>query len=69
MADRVVVIDVFEYPGHMRVGSRVSTTFEYTPDTQESNVFKVYAAFVADADIGALTTGLADNALGGTVFP
>lgn len=69
MADRVVVIDFYEYPGQRRVGSRVSTTFEYTPDTKESNVFKVYAAFVADADISTLMTGVADNALAGTVFP
>ena len=69
MADRCVVIDIYEYPGQMRPGIRVGTTFEYNPATRSSEIYKVYAAFITDADVGALATGIADNALGGTVFP
>lgn len=69
MADRVVVIDIYEVPGHKRIGSRVGSTLEYTPDTQEQNVYKVFAAFVNDGNIAGLCGDIADTVLGGSMFP
>lgn len=68
MADRVVVVDVYTYPGQMKPGIQVGTTNEYNPNTKDQQVYKMYAAYVDDADLATLTTNIS-NALGGTVFP
>ena len=71
MADRVVIIDFFE--GEIGAGSKlghnVTGSFEFVPITKGQNVFKVYAAYVDDADLNALIGDTADNALAGVTFP
>lgn len=55
MADRVIVVEVHEYPGHMRPGVRVGSTREYNPATKDQNTLAVYAAFMDDTDVAELT--------------